>query len=164
MPSIIRPRATGICTETGIIADTSHALQIIHQLKRLGIRIAMDDFGTGYSSLATLQAFPFDKIKIDREFVKDLGGNKQSEAIVKATIILGESLNIPVLAEGVETEDHLGFLASQGCNEVQGFLFGRPMPVADVRRALMTSTAIRFEEPVPPAEPAQDMTLISKVA
>ncbi|WP_297840793.1 EAL domain-containing protein [uncultured Roseibium sp.] len=151
-------------TETGIIADTSHALQIIHQLKRLGIRIAMDDFGTGYSSLATLQAFPFDKIKIDREFVKDLGGNKQSEAIVKATIILGESLNIPVLAEGVETEDHLGFLASQGCNEVQGFLFGRPMPVADVRRALMTSTAIRVEEPVPPAEPTQDMTLISKVA
>ncbi len=134
-------------TETSIIADTAHALQIIHQLKRIGVRIAMDDFGTGYSSLATLQAFPFDKIKIDREFVKDLGGNKQSEAIVRATIILGESLEIPVLAEGVETESHLGFLANQGCNEVQGFLFGKPMPVKDIRRVLMASTALHADAP-----------------
>jgi len=132
-------------TETGIIADTSHALQVIRQLKRLGVRIAMDDFGTGYSSLATLQTFPFDKIKIDREFVKDLDGNKQSEAIVKATIILGASLEIPVLAEGVETEDHLAFLAAQGCSEVQGYLFGRPMPVEDVRSALMASSGIQSE-------------------
>lgn len=123
-------------TETGIIADTSHALQIIHQLKRLGVGVAMDDFGTGYSSLATLQAFPFDKIKIDREFIKDLGTNRQSEAIVRATIILGESLHIPVLAEGVETEDHLAFLATLGCNQVQGFLFGQPMPATDLRHAL----------------------------
>ncbi|MCK7610896.1 putative bifunctional diguanylate cyclase/phosphodiesterase [Roseibium sediminicola] len=151
-------------TETGIIADTSHALQIIHQLKKLGVRIAMDDFGTGYSSLATLQAFPFDKIKIDREFVKDLGGNKQSEAIVRATIILGESLQIPVLAEGVETEGHLGFLASQGCNEVQGFLFGKPMPVRDIRRALMASTAIRKDEPETEPAQAPKITLVSQVA
>ncbi len=149
-------------TETGIIADTSHALQIIHQLKRLGVRIAMDDFGTGYSSLATLQAFPFDKIKIDREFVKDLGGNKQSEAIVKATIILGESLEIPVLAEGVETEGHLGFLANEGCSEVQGFLFGKPMPVKDIRRVLMASTAIHPEEPGAVSVP--ELELISDVA
>jgi diguanylate cyclase (GGDEF)-like protein len=151
-------------TETGIIADTSHALQIIHQLKKLGVRIAMDDFGTGYSSLATLQAFPFDKIKIDREFVKDLGGNKQSEAIVRATIILGESLQIPVLAEGVETEGHLGFLASQGCAEVQGFLFGKPMPVRDIRRALMVSTAIRSTDGKSPAEDAPKVSLVSQVA
>ncbi|MHA7774061.1 putative bifunctional diguanylate cyclase/phosphodiesterase [Roseibium sp. M-1] len=157
-------------TETGIVADTAHALQIIHQLKRLGVGIAMDDFGTGYSSLATLQAFPFDKIKIDREFIKDLGGNRQSEAIVKATIILGESLDIPVLAEGVETEDHLGFLAAQGCNQVQGFLFGKPMPVRDIRRALLASTAIRAEDVQPetlaaaPAEIAPAMALVSKVA
>ena len=157
-------------TETGIVADTAHALQIIHQLKRLGVRIAMDDFGTGYSSLATLQAFPFDKIKIDREFIKDLGGNKQSEAIVKATIILGESLDIPVLAEGVETEDQLGFLAAQGCNQVQGFLFGRPMPVGDIRRILMASTAIEVEEaaalPASAQAPdaATDIAFDSKVA
>ncbi len=151
-------------TETGIIADTSHALQIIHQLKKLGVRIAMDDFGTGYSSLATLQAFPFDKIKIDREFVKDLGGNKQSEAIVRATIILGESLQIPVLAEGVETEGHLGFLASQGCAEVQGFLFGKPMPVRDIRRALMASTAIRPTDGEPSAGDVPKVNLVSQVA
>ncbi|MBN9669255.1 putative bifunctional diguanylate cyclase/phosphodiesterase [Roseibium aggregatum] len=132
-------------TETGIVADTAHALQVIRQLKHLGVRIAMDDFGTGYSSLATLQAFPFDKIKIDREFIKDLGGSKQSEAIVKATIILGASLDIPVLAEGVETESHLAFLAEQGCCEVQGFLFGRPMPVRDVRRVLNASAPLRAD-------------------
>jgi EAL domain-containing protein (putative c-di-GMP-specific phosphodiesterase class I) len=157
-------------TETGIVADTAHALQIIHQLKRLGVGIAMDDFGTGYSSLATLQAFPFDKIKIDREFIKDLGGNKQSEAIVKATIILGESLDIPVLAEGVETEDHLDFLAAQGCNQVQGFLFGRPMPVREIRRVLLASTAMQTDEVLPEARPAlatamaPELTLVSKVA
>ncbi|GAB4520881.1 MAG: bifunctional diguanylate cyclase/phosphodiesterase [Roseibium sp.] len=123
-------------TETGIIADTSNALQIIQQLKRLGVRVAMDDFGTGYSSLATLQAFPFDKIKIDREFVKDLGERNQSAAIVRATVILGESLGIPVLAEGVETEDHMRLLAAVGCNEVQGYLFGKPMPVRELRAAL----------------------------
>ncbi len=134
-------------TETGIIADTTHALQVIHQLKRLGIRVAMDDFGTGYSSLATLQAFPFDKIKIDREFIKDLGANKQSEAIVRATIILGESLGIPVLAEGVETEDHLAFLARLGCSEVQGYLFGKPMPAADLRVALMIPAPMRSGSP-----------------
>ena len=157
-------------TETGIVADTAHALQIIHQLKRLGVGIAMDDFGTGYSSLATLQAFPFDKIKIDREFIKDLGGNRQSEAIVKATIILGESLDIPVLAEGVETEEHLGFLAAQGCNQVQGFLFGRPMPVGDIRHVLMQSIANKVEEVAAlPASaqapgPATEFAFVSKVA
>ncbi|PVB62972.1 EAL domain-containing protein [Labrenzia sp. 011] len=130
-------------TETGIIADTSQALQIIHQLKRLGVGIVMDDYGTGYSSLATLQAFPFDKIKIDRDFVKDLGLNKQSEAIVKATIILAESLDIPVLAEGVETEEQLCFLAAQGCDEVQGFLFGRPMPVDKIRQLVAGPEANR---------------------
>ncbi|KZM51477.1 EAL domain-containing protein [Labrenzia sp. OB1] len=137
-------------TETGIIADTAHALQIIHQLKRLGVRIVMDDYGTGYSSLATLQAFPFDKIKIDREFVKDLGSNRQSDAIVKATIILAESLDIPVLAEGVETEEHLGLLAAQGCNEVQGFLFGKPMPVDDIRSLVARLATDRSEENNPP--------------
>ncbi|MFN3131508.1 putative bifunctional diguanylate cyclase/phosphodiesterase [Roseibium sp.] len=123
-------------TETGIIEDTNHALQVIQQLKRLGVRIAMDDFGTGYSSLATLQAFPFDKIKIDREFIKDLGTNAQSEAIVRATIILSESLNIPVLAEGAETEEHLRLLKRHGCKEVQGFYFGKPMPASEVRHRI----------------------------
>ena len=85
------------------------------------------DFGTGYSSLSTLQSFPFDKIKIDREFVRSLTSNQQATAIVKSTLLLGSSLNIPVLAEGVETEDQLSFLEAEGCQSVQGFLFGRPL-------------------------------------
>ncbi|WP_299811382.1 EAL domain-containing protein [uncultured Roseibium sp.] len=149
-------------TETGIIADTTHALQIIHQLKRLGVRIVMDDYGTGYSSLATLQAFPFDKIKIDREFVKDLGRNRQSDAIVKATIILAESLDIPVLAEGVETEEHLRLLAEQGCNEVQGFLFGQPMPASDIRFLVSGLAAERLEDNIP--REAGKISLVSQVA
>ncbi|WP_417677358.1 putative bifunctional diguanylate cyclase/phosphodiesterase [Roseibium sp.] len=114
-------------TESGLIADQEHALKIVQALKDLGVSVAMDDFGTGYSSLSTLQSFPFDKIKIDREFVRSLTSNQQATAIVKSTLLLGSSLNIPVLAEGVETEDQLSFLEAEGCQSVQGFLFGRPL-------------------------------------
>lgn len=123
-------------TESGIISDTAQTLHIIRQLKNLGVKIAMDDYGTGYSSLSTLQNFPFDKIKIDREFVKEIHTNKHSSAIIRSTVILGNSLDIPVLAEGVETEDHLRFLNEQGCQQVQGFLFGKPMPHADLQAIL----------------------------
>lgn len=123
-------------TESGIISDTAQTLHIIRQLKNLGVKIAMDDYGTGYSSLSTLQSFPFDKIKIDREFVREIHTNKHSSAIIRSTVILGESLDIPVLAEGVETEAHLKFLNEQGCQQVQGFLFGKPMPHADLQALL----------------------------
>lgn len=119
-------------TESGIIGDVPHALHMVRQLKKLGVRIAMDDFGTGYSSLATLQNFPFDKIKIDREFVGNLGTNEHSAAIIKAAIILATSLEKTVVAEGVESEEHMTFLSSVGCNTVQGFLFGRPQPVGTI--------------------------------
>ncbi len=114
-------------TETGIVEDTSQALKVINELKHLGVGIAMDDFGTGYSSLSMLQTFPFDKIKIDREFIKDLGDNPQSEAIVKATCILAGSLDIPVLAEGVESETQIEALRDLGVKELQGFYFGKPV-------------------------------------
>lgn len=117
-------------TESGIIGDASQALKIIKKLKSLGVRIAMDDYGTGYSTLSTLHNFPFDKIKIDREFIKDIDKSEHSAAILKSTMILGNSLKIPVLAEGVETEAHLAALSSEGCQLVQGFLFGKPMPNA----------------------------------
>lgn len=120
-------------TETGIIADVSFVLNVVTELKSLGVKIAMDDYGTGYSSLSTLQNFPFDKIKIDREFVRELPDNKQSLAIIQATIILGGSLGMPILAEGVETEEQLEFLAEVGCMGIQGFLFGRPMPAREIR-------------------------------
>jgi len=119
-------------TESGIIADQQNALRVIRQLKQLGVRIAMDDYGTGYSSLTTLQNFPFDKIKIDRAFINGVTTNRQSAAIVRSTIILADSLGIPVLAEGVEREEHMAFLLKEGCPQVQGYLFGRPMPLSEI--------------------------------
>jgi len=123
-------------TESGIIADQQHALHIIRQLKQLGVNIAMDDYGTGYSSLSTLQNFPFDKIKIDRAFIDGVTSNRQSAAIVRSTIILAQSLDIPVLAEGVENEEHMDFLRNEGCLQVQGFLFGRPMPRSEIEHVV----------------------------
>ena len=116
-------------TETVIINDLSRALAILRQLKAMGIRISMDDFGTGYSSLATLQAFPFDKIKIDRSFVSSMDANPQSTAIVRAVLSLGHSLGMGVVAEGVETADQLRFLSKAGCDEAQGYFIGRPQPI-----------------------------------
>jgi EAL domain-containing protein (putative c-di-GMP-specific phosphodiesterase class I) len=107
-------------------------LNAIRRLKALGVRVAMDDYGTGYSSLSTLQSFPFDKIKIDRAFVDGVVTNKQSAAIVRSTLILAQSLDIPVLAEGVEREEHIEFLRREGCLQVQGFLFGKPVPRPDI--------------------------------
>ena len=90
----------------------------------------MDDFGSGYSSLCYLQSFPFDKIKIDRDFIVNLGRNPQSAAIVRAVIGLGHGLEMSIVAEGVETEEQLIFLADQGCDAVQGYLIGRPLPIS----------------------------------
>ena len=123
-------------TESTIIDDKQRALHILRQIKALGVTIALDDFGTGYASLDTLNAFPFDKIKIDRSFLveagpTDVGGgeskNRQSRAIVRAVIALGKSLGIPVLAEGVETESHMSLLLEEGCEGAQGYLLGRPV-------------------------------------
>lgn len=119
-------------TEASIIDDQEYTLAVMHRIKDMGVRIAMDDFGTGYSSLATLQAFPFDKIKIDRSFIQDVHLTKQRAAIVRSTLLLGEALEIPVLAEGVEVENELAFLRRENCKYVQGFLFGRPLSLAQV--------------------------------
>jgi diguanylate cyclase (GGDEF)-like protein len=113
-------------TETAIIADKAAALHTLRQIKALGVTIAIDDFGTGYSSLETLHAFPFDKIKIDRSFVLQSDRSEQARAIIRAVIALGASLDMPVLAEGVETEAQLARLRQEGCTEAQGFLLGRP--------------------------------------
>jgi len=133
-------------TESGIIADRQHALQVVLALKAIGVTVAMDDFGTGYSSLSTLQAFPFDKIKVDKSFVQAVETSVHAAAIVKATLLLGRSLNIPVLAEGVETTRHLDFLREEGCDSVQGYLFGRPMPVEIVTRMIDDEKASRPHE------------------
>jgi EAL domain-containing protein (putative c-di-GMP-specific phosphodiesterase class I) len=113
-------------TETAIIANRDQSLHVLRQIKALGIGVALDDFGTGYSSLETLRAFPFDKIKLDRLFVSELDRSPQAVAIVRAVLALGKSLAIPILAEGIETESQLQVLQREGCDEVQGFLLGRP--------------------------------------
>ncbi len=118
-------------TESVLIDDLPRALSVLRRLKALGVRIAMDDFGTGYSSLSNLQAFPFDKIKIDRSFICDLDRSAQAATIVRAVIALGRELDLAVLAEGVETTEQLEFLAGEGCAEVQGYLLGRPLPIMD---------------------------------
>ena len=118
-------------TEGVLIGDFTRAVAILRRLKALGVRIAMDDFGTGYSSLSYLQSFPFDKIKIDKAFIANATDSEQSATIVRAVIALGRGLGLPVIAEGVETEEQLKFLAEEHCDEVQGYLIGRPKPIAD---------------------------------
>lgn len=113
-------------TEGVLIGDFTRALNLLRRLKALGIRIAMDDFGTGYSSLSYLQSFPFDKIKIDRSFISNLEATPQSAEIVRAVLSLAHALNIPVIAEGVETEAQRAFLTREACEEMQGYLVGRP--------------------------------------
>jgi len=122
-------------TETAIIADKSRALHSLRRIKALGVSVAMDDFGTGYSSLDTLHSFPFDKIKIDKSFLMQSENSEQARAIIRAVLALGKSLNIPVLAEGVETEMQLALLQGEGCDEAQGYLFGRPAPAPSLEPA-----------------------------
>jgi diguanylate cyclase (GGDEF)-like protein/PAS domain S-box-containing protein len=113
-------------TESAIITDKTRALNNLRQLKELGVAIAMDDFGTGYSSLDTLHSFPFDKIKIDKSFLLESDENEQARAIIRAVLALGQSLRIPVLAEGVETQSQFELLINEGCEEAQGYFLGRP--------------------------------------
>ncbi|MCF8475523.1 MAG: EAL domain-containing protein [Pseudolabrys sp.] len=123
-------------TEMVLVQESDGAFDILHQLRNLGIRIAMDDFGTGYSSLGYLRSFPFDKIKIDQSFIRDLSTKKDSMAIVRAVVGLSSSLGITTTAEGVETQEEFDSVAAEGCNEVQGYLFSWPKPAADVARIL----------------------------
>ncbi|HEY2136566.1 MAG TPA: EAL domain-containing protein [Xanthobacteraceae bacterium] len=117
-------------TESVLIEDFAHTVSLLRRLKALGVHIAMDDFGTGYSSLSNLQAFAFDKIKIDQSFIAKLEKNEQSATIVRAVIGLGRGLALPISAEGVETQAQLAFLSTEDCGEVQGFLVGKPLPIS----------------------------------
>jgi diguanylate cyclase (GGDEF)-like protein len=120
-------------TETALIRDPSRAQSTLRQLKALGVRIAMDDFGTGYSSLSNLRAYPFDKIKIDGSFIRAVDTNEQTAAIVRSVLGLGRGLGLPVLAEGVETDAELKFLAAENCTAAQGYLMGRPSAIESFR-------------------------------
>jgi diguanylate cyclase (GGDEF)-like protein/PAS domain S-box-containing protein len=119
-------------TESVLLAETDSNLATLHQLREIGVHISMDDFGTGYSSLSYLRSFPFDKIKIDQSFVRELAERPDCMAIIRAVAGLGTSLGIATTAEGVETEEQLSRLRAEGCTEVQGFLFSAPRPAGEV--------------------------------
>ena len=130
-------------TETVLLHNKEATLAVLHQLRALGIRIAMDDFGTGYSSLTYLQSFPFDKIKIDRSFVKNITENSSSLNIVRAVAALANGMGMTATAEGVETAEQLHSIASEGCTEMQGFLFCRPLPAAEIERQFLSGRGPR---------------------
>ncbi|MBB5761376.1 EAL domain-containing protein [Methylorubrum rhodesianum] len=128
-------------TESVLLDDTEMNLETLHTLRKLGVRISMDDFGTGYSSISYLRRFPFDKIKIDRSFVRDCAAQSEAGAIIRAIVSLGASLGITTLVEGVETEPQLATIRAEGAQEVQGYLFSPPRPVHEIAALLEAGAA-----------------------
>ena len=115
-----------------MLQESAKTLQTLHRLRELGVRVSMDDFGTGYSSLSYLRSFPFDKIKIDRSFVKDLSGKPDGDAIIRAIAGLGKSLGMTTIAEGVETAEQMQRIRAEGCTDVQGYLISKPVPAEEL--------------------------------
>ena len=129
-------------TEGVIMHDIEQVIAILQQIKSLGVKLSIDDFGTGYSSLSYLKRFPVDRLKIDQSFVRDITSDPDDAAIAQAVINLGHSLDLKVIAEGVETQEQLDFLRDHGCDEKQGYLISRPVPAEDFARLLMTARAV----------------------
>ena len=126
-------------TETVLLNNTDLTLSMLHDLRELGVRIAMDDFGSGYSSLNYLRKFPFDKLKIDKSFIDNIANDQECVAIVRAVTDLARTLGIETTAEGVETQEQRAVLRNMGCDEIQGYLISRPQSVAGVRDLLGAS-------------------------
>ncbi len=129
--------------------ETEHRHPHAYALRELGVKIALDDFGTGYSSLSYLRSFPFDKIKIDQRFVRDIDTSTENQAIVRAIISLARDLKMRVTAEGVENEQQATILAGLGCTEVQGYLYSRPQPASELEKKEPATPPGR-EGPSPP--------------
>jgi predicted signal transduction protein with EAL and GGDEF domain len=123
-------------TESVLMTNNDATLAALHDLRSLGVRISMDDFGTGYSSLSYLRSFPFDKIKIDQSFVRDLTERPDSIAIIRAVAGLGQSFGMTTTAEGVETQEQLDKMRAEGCNEVQGYFYSKPVPASEIAHLL----------------------------
>jgi EAL domain-containing protein (putative c-di-GMP-specific phosphodiesterase class I) len=115
-------------TESAVMRDPDLAVSIMNEVKARGLHLAIDDFGTGYSSLSQLKRFPIDALKIDRSFIKDIPADKDSMAIARAIAAMAGSLDLTVIAEGVETEQQMEFVRRHGCDEAQGYLYSRPIP------------------------------------
>lgn len=128
-------------TETMLMHDPELAVVVLTKLHKFGVSLSLDDFGTGYSSLSALRRFPLDVLKIDRSFVKDLSDNQDDNIIARAIIRLGHSLGMTVIAEGVESEEHMTFLAREGCDEIQGYLLSRPIPPAEFEQLIRDRVA-----------------------
>src|SRR5664279_6649367 len=139
-------------TESVLLARSERNIELLNQLRELGVRISMDDFGTGYSSIGYLRSFPFDKIKIDQSFVRDLLVDEGSLAIVRAIAGLGVSFGMTTTAEGVETEEQMRCLNLEGCSEVQGYLYSKPIPAGDIVR-LLSELDDRRPQPGKPSLP-----------
>ncbi|MDR3405076.1 MAG: EAL domain-containing protein, partial [Chthoniobacter sp.] len=118
------------------LRDDENTLAVLRDLRKLGVRVTLDDFGTGYASLNYLRRFLFDKIKVDRSFIKDLPDNAESVAILRAVTAKGRSLGLVITAEGVETEQQLNFVRLNGCGEAQGYFYSRPVPAGETPRLL----------------------------
>nr|WP_321983074.1 GGDEF domain-containing phosphodiesterase [uncultured Lichenicoccus sp.] len=129
-------------TESVLLHDSKAILMILREIKALGVRVAMDDFGTGYSSLSYLRSFPFDKVKIDQSFIRDLPHDRNSMAIVRAIVGLSETFGMTVTAEGVETDEQAMQLALEKCTQLQGYLFSRPVPLLAVAELIERLSAL----------------------
>jgi EAL domain-containing protein (putative c-di-GMP-specific phosphodiesterase class I) len=128
-------------TETTLMTDPKRTIGLLNELYGMGLHLAIDDFGTGYSSLSALQQFPIGTLKIDQSFVRDVAVDSDDAAIVRTIIDMGKSLNLEVIAEGVETSEQLEFLRRYGCHYAQGRLFGEPMEAEKLLRLLATQSA-----------------------
>ena len=148
-------------TESAVVADAERCQDALLMLKRRGIRIAMDDFGTGFSTLSTLRRFPFDSIKIDRQFIRDMDTREGGRAVVRAILAMAGALDLSVTAEGVETADQLAMLTSDRCTELQGFLLGRPMS-ADRITALLDAQCGATPPPETPENRRRHIRQISR--
>ncbi|MCW8888543.1 MAG: GGDEF domain-containing phosphodiesterase, partial [Gammaproteobacteria bacterium] len=126
-------------TETMVMHDPKTMIAILNEVKEVGVELALDDFGTGHSSLAYLQRFPFDKLKIDRSFIKNVDNSEDSAAIAKTIGAMARSLHLDLIAEGVETQEQVDFLIDCGCDAIQGFYFSRPVPAAEFEKLLANS-------------------------
>ncbi len=155
-------------TESMVMRNVSRAIKVLDAIQSRGIRLAIDDFGTGYSSMSLMKQFPIDTIKIDRSFVRDLPNDSEDQAIAQAIISMGKALGMTVIAEGVETVEQETFLRNHACDEMQGFLFSKPLPprqMADLLRVtpLHTSPPLQPETGEAAAESASPSRLKSAV-